>query len=462
MNKGENMIFEIIKSEGIAHKSYFIGSNGEAAVVDPRRDCDAYVNYSKKHNIKIKYIFETHCNEDYVIGSLELSKRVGAEIYHGKNLDFAYGNPVKDGDKFIIGDVELGILETPGHTDESISITLTDKSVSDDVYAVLTGDALFAGEVGRTDLYGKDEVERLAGTLYASLFDKILQLGDDVVIHPAHGAGSVCGAEIREQELTTIGYEKKTNPMLQKSKKEFIEHKLNEIIDKPPYFDKMAEYNKNGAPILCRLPYFKPLSMNELKECIKNGAQVIDIRSPPSFAGAYIPGTLSIWKDGLTVYGGWMLNYEDPIVIINEKGEALDEVVRYLVRIGFDNVFSYLAGGFEFWFKNAGETVSGDAWSVHKLKENLEDESIFLLDVRKTGDWEKSGHIKGAHHVFVGYLKNHLDEIPKDKHIVAYCDSGNKSNIAASLLEKNGYKNVTNVLGSMGAWLKAGYPVVKD
>ena len=453
------MILEIIKSEGLAHKSYFIGSNGEAAVIDPRRDCDAYVDYSKKHQMKITHIFETHCNEDYVIGSRELSKRVGAEIYHGKNLDFAYGNPVKEGDRFNVGSVELGILETPGHTEESISLVLKDKDVSDQVYMVFTGDALFAGEVGRTDLYGKDRVKDAAEKLYNSIFGKLLPLGDNVLVFPAHGSGSVCGKDIRESEYTTIGYEKKTSPMLQISKKQFIESKINEKMVIAPYFDKMEEYNREGPPIICRLPYPHPMTINELKEHIGK-YQVVDVRIAPSFAGGHIPGTLNIWKYGLTYFAGWMLNYKDPIVIVDESNEHLDQIMRYLVRLGYDNIFGYLANGFTSWSVSGEDIEIVDTWSVHKLKEHLKDESIFLLDVREIGEFE-DGYIEGAHHIYVGYLKDRLKEVPKDKYIVVYCDTGNRASIATSVLKMNGYKRVVNVLGSIKAWKRAGYPLVK-
>ena len=453
------MIFEIIKSEGIAHKSYFIGSKGEAAVIDPRRDCDPYVNYSKKHDMKITHIFETHCNEDYVIGSRELSKRVNAGIYHGKNLDFAYGNPVSEGDKLNIGSVELKILETPGHTDESISLVLKDKEVSDDVYMVFTGDALFAGEVGRTDLYGEDKVQKMAGKLYDSIFQKILPLGDHVLVYPAHGSGSVCGADIRESEFTTIGYEKKTNHALQMDKKDFIKFKLNEKMVKAPYFDKMIEYNKNGAPILCRLPYPRPLTIGEVKEHM-NDTQVVDVRMAASYAGGHISDTLNIWKHGLTYFAGWMIDYEDPITIIDENNESIDQIIRYLIRIGYDNIFGYLAGGFTSWSTNGEEIETVDIWSVHELMEHQNEESIFILDVRERREWDE-GYIQGAYHIYVGDLPYCLNEVPKDKYIVVYCDTGNRASIAASILKNNGYGRVANVLGSIRAWKAAGYPLVK-
>jgi len=217
------MIVKQIKSEGIAHHSYFIGASGRAVVVDPRRDVDVYLRLAESSGLNITHIFETHRNEDYVIGSLELADATGAGIFHGKNLDFSYGTPVSEGDKFQWGNVELEVLETPGHTPESISLVLRDLSVSKDAQMVFTGDVLFAGETGRIDLYGTDKQREMGGLLHDSIFNKILPLGDQTVLCPAHGAGSVCGADIREQDYTTIGYEKKTNPQLQCTiKEEFI------------------------------------------------------------------------------------------------------------------------------------------------------------------------------------------------------------------------------------------------
>ena len=309
------MMFEIVKSEGIAHKSYFIGSNEKAAVIDPRRDCDIYTEIAERNNMEIIYIFETHRNEDYTIGSLELKEIVGADIFHGKGVDFDYGNYVSEGDKFQIGSIVLEIIETPGHTDESISILIRDRDVSDDVYMIFTGDSLFAGEIGRCDLYGEVNKRKNAESMYSSIFKKILLLGDNVIVCPAHGSGSICGAEIREQDLTTIGYEKKTNPQLKKDKKGFIDAKIEEKLYTPPYFKKMEKNNLQGPPLICKLPYLKPLSMHEVKDCMARDAQVIDVRGPTAFAGGHIPNTLNIWKNGLPAYAGWFLNYEEPIII---------------------------------------------------------------------------------------------------------------------------------------------------
>jgi hydroxyacylglutathione hydrolase len=453
------MIFETVKSAGLAHKSYFIGSGCAAAIIDPRRDCDVYLEIAERNNLNIKYIFETHRNEDYVVGSIELSEITEAEVYHGTGLDFNYGNFASDGDKFELGTIELGILETPGHTRESISITVRDKAVSDDVYLVFTGDALFAGETGRIDLYGKEEKENNASKLYDSIHEKILPLGDQVIMCPAHGAGSVCGADIREQELTTLGYEKKTNEVLRYGKKEFIKYKVNEKLYTPPYFKKMEELNLKGPHLLCKLPALKVLGVDDFKSIMDKGAQIVDVRNPSSFGGAYIPDTLSIWKKGLPVYSGWFLNYQDPIVIVNEEGQSMDELRQSLVRIGYDYIYGYLGRGFSSWYLNAEPIKKLELWSVHKLKEKQFDPSVFILDVRKESDWEK-GYVEGAYHIYLGHVKDRLDEIPRDKKVVVYCDAGNNSTIAASILQKNGYEDVATVLGSMNAWKAAGYGVV--
>ncbi|AEG19003.1 MBL fold metallo-hydrolase [Methanobacterium paludis] len=459
------MIFEIVKSAGIAHKSYFIGSKGAAAVIDPRRDCDIYLKLAEKNNLKIEHIFETHRNEDYTIGSLELSEIVGAEIHHSNKLNFAYGTPAKNGDKSKIGSLILEVFETPGHTDDSISIKLKDIEVSKDIYMVFTGDTLFTGEVGRCDLYGEEEIPKMAKNLYESIFQKILPLGDEVIVCPAHGSGSVCGADIREQEFTTVGYEKKTNSMLKKSRKDFVEYKINEKLYTPPYFRKMENNNVKGPKLLCKLPYLKPLSMDEVKWFLENDAQIVDVRNPTDFAGGHIPGTLNIWREGLPAFAGWFLNYEQPIIVVENKNNFMDEINRFLIRLGYDNIYGHLSGGFPVWFKGAGAVETLRTWSVHDLKKKLEeepkDESLFLLDVRKEKDWIE-GHIEGSHNVYVGLLKDHLEEVPRNKHVVVYCDAGYKASIAASLLKMNGYENATNVLGSMKAWKKAGYPVTKN
>lgn len=456
------MIFESIKSEGLAHLSYFIGSGNEAIVIDPRRDCQIYFDIARREDMKIKYIFETHRNEDYVIGSLELKELTDAEIYHGQGVDFKYGNFVRDGQEFIFGSMKLTALHTPGHTDESMSYALADPDTGKETLMVFTGDALFIGDVGRTDLYGPEEAPRMAANLYESIFNKILPLGDGVILCPAHGAGSLCGGAISKREYSTLGLERIQNPALQKTdKEEFIKFKLEEKLEFPLYFKKMEEYNLRGPSLLKGLPVPELLSPKDFRTEMEKGLTVVDTRMPHSFGGAHIKGSYGIWLKGLPFFAGWLLPYDKPILLVLEEKDQLETAVRYLVRIGYDNIAGFLNGGISSWYMKALPVDGLNLISVQSLKDKIEKkEKMIILDVRGDKEWDK-GHIEGAKHIYVGYLGENLDKVPRDCQIIVYCDSSRRSNIAASILKKNGYDRVYNVLGSMTAWRNAGYEVVK-
>ncbi|HVP24777.1 MAG TPA: rhodanese-like domain-containing protein [Methanomicrobiales archaeon] len=456
------MIFEKLVSRGLAHNSYLVGAGDEAAVIDPRRDIDAYLEIARRNDLRITRVFETHRNEDYVIGSMELARVTGCEIHHGARLDFRYGKPVHEGDSFRVGSLELRILETPGHTEESISIVLSDIGVSGMPLMVFTGDALFAGEVGRTDFY-PDRPEQVAGELYHSLHQKILPLGDGVIVCPAHGGGSVCGADISDLPLTTIGYEKETNPLLRLERGAFIRRKIAERHHYPPYFSMMERLNRDGPPPL-PCPLSVPgLTVAAVKDLRERGAQVVDIRSPSSFAGGHVPGSLHIWREGLSAFAGYFLNYEDPIVLIDDFNQDLDEIRRQFGRLGYDNFAGCLGGGgFMAWAKAAEPLGTVKTWTVHDLKEYLGDPTLYLLDLRDEPNYRKHGHLPGAHQVYAGEFRSFICKVPEDRRIVCFCDSGYKSSIAASLLLQAGYQDVIVVLGSMAAWEKAGYPVERE
>ncbi len=453
------MIFEQIRSEGLAHYSYIVGDKNKAAVIDPRRDIEVYLDIASENDLDITHVFETHRNEDYVIGSVELKDAVDAEIYHSKGLDFRYGNPVEEGDRFSVGTLVFEVLETPGHTDESISLILRIPESPQDPYMVFTGDALFAGDVGRTDLYGFKERERLAKNLYESLHDKLLKLEDGTIVCPAHGEGSVCGESINDQPVTTIGYEKRNNPLLDLSLEEFIAVKKDEKIHRPPYFRKMEDYNKNGAPLLGRKNQLDPISCESLKKLTEEEAQVVDIRSPSSFAGGHIPDSINIWRGGLPFFIGWVLDYDDPIILIDDFNLGINEAAKHFTRLGYDNLKGYLAGGFSSWFKEGNDVRTLNIWTVHDLKGRIEDEDLFLLDVRTDKVWQEEAHIPRAKHIYIGDLANNLEDVPTDKHIVIYCDTGFKTNVAASILLKNDYENITALIGGFMAWETLGYPV---
>jgi len=455
------MLFERIVSEGISQNSYVIGSGGMAAVIDPRRDCDIYLEIARRNELDITHIFETHRNEDYTIGSLELKKRCGAEILHGSHMAFAYGKPVYEGDRFTLGSLVLSVLETPGHTEESISLVLWDTEVADTPYMVFSGDTLFAGDIARTDFFGQERKAEMAGKIYDSITGKILPLGDGVILCPAHGAGSVCGGEIADHPFTTLGYEKKTNPRLASGRESFILQRVTESPYYPPYFRQMEKYNRDGAPILYRLPDLRPLSIPDVNLLRKSGCQIIDIRSPTSFGAGHIPGSISIWREGLPAFMGWFLDYQRPVVIVDDFNLDLDRVVRHFIRLGYDTIAGILSGGFPAWTKAAQDIGTVQTCSVRQLKERLDKEKPFILDVRDIKNWRAAGHIQGAHHIYIGELPHHLDEIPRNEPIVVYCDAGYKGSLAASILSSHQYHNITNVLGGMIAWKRAGFRIEK-
>ncbi|RZN38561.1 MAG: MBL fold metallo-hydrolase [Methanosarcinales archaeon] len=462
------MIFERIKSAGLAHNSYLIGSDGVAAVIDPRRDCDVYIELAEREEQRIRYIFETHRNEDYVTGSEELSNMIDAKIkvFHGPGLRWGYGSTLRGGEVFRIGSLEITALHTPGHTDESMSYTLADLSSGENAAMVMvfTGDALFVGDVGRTDFYGPDEVERLAGALYDSIFKKILPLGDGVILCPAHGAGSVCGGSISKRDYSTIGIERASNPMLQLNRQEFIRHKTAEHHEQPPYFRVMERYNLEGPPIMGRLPAPPPLTPDEFKNSMEQErAIVLDARTPPSYGGAHIKGSYSIWLDGIPAYAGGVLPYNKPILLVLELHDHPDVAVRYLVRLGYENIRGYLRSGIEAWYDAGNATEHMGLSTVHELKRRIDrGDDLLVLDVRDENEW-RTGHIKGAMHIYVGNLESRLSEVPRDQPITIVCNVGHRASLAASILMRAGYTNVCcDVLGSMKAWQVRGFPIVRN
>ena len=456
------MILERIKSEGIAHNSYLLGSGSEAAVIDPRRDGQVYLDLAQQHGLKIKSIFETHRNEDYVIGSVELNSFTGATIYHGLGLDWKYGQTLKDGQEFRIGALQLTAIHTPGHTDESMSYVVVDMASGKANVMVFTGDALFVGDVGRTDLYGEAAVPRLAASLYDSIFKRLLPLGDGVILFPAHGGGSVCGLHIASRDESTLGIERLQNPVLQLSRDDFIKYKVAEKPERPYYFSQMEKYNLEGPPRMGCRPLPAPLTPKEFRAEMEKGAVVVDASEPAAFGGAHIKGAYSIWPEGLPVFAGWVLSYEKPILLVLEDHSHLDRAVRYLIRAGFDRIAGYLKDGIAGWY-NAGFPIEGlPLLSVHRLKEKLDrGDRLLVLDVRGQEEWD-SGHIEGALHIYVGHLEKRLAEVPRDKPVAVICSVGHRAGIGASILARAGYKEVYNVLGSVRAWGAAGFPLVSE
>ncbi|MGD0818813.1 MAG: rhodanese-like domain-containing protein [Methanomassiliicoccales archaeon] len=449
-----------VKSEGLAHISYFVGSGTEACVIDPRRDCDEYLRIAEEKEMRIRFIFETHRNEDYATGSIELASMTGAEIFHGGAIPFNYGRNLHDGQEFLLGDVRIRAIATPGHTYEHFCYSLIDLTTGDEPVMVFTGDALFAGDVGRTDLPGEEHREELSGSLYDSLFDKIIPLGMGVIVYPGHGAGSVCGGNISDREETTIGIELENNPMLSLTREEFVAKKMKENIERPPYFRKMEEINLSGPPLLGRLPVPRPLPVHDFRSAMKGNMTVLDVRMPYSFGGAHIDGSLSIWLEGLSQYGGYYLDYERPLLLVVENRSQVQEAVRSLVRIGYDDIPGYLRVGMDMWCRAGAPVTMTHLTTPSQVKEWIDSgKDITLVDVRNMHEL-RSGVIANSKIIHIGSVEARLQEIPRNKPVVIYCSSGYRGGMGAGLLLKNCYTDVWNMLGGTNAWKALGYPMV--
>ncbi|WP_424357030.1 rhodanese-like domain-containing protein [Methanocella sp. MCL-LM] len=457
------MILRRLKASGLAHNTYYLSSQGEAVIIDPRRvtgDVEEILALARDDCSEIKYILETHRNEDFVHGSKEIATRTDAAIRHGSKLPFKYGDPMGEGDEVSFGRMKLRALETPGHTPETLSYALYDGLNPDVALAVFTGDVLFVGSTGRVDLAPGSKAEN-ARLLYESIHDKLLPLGDQTMLCPAHGAGSVCGAGMGDRDWSTLGYEKLTNPHLQLSKAEFVEAKVNEKFIQPPYFRTMEDYNLNGPPSLAGRKSLHRLELKEFKNAMdKDGTVLVDTRLPQAFGGGHIPGSYSIWLDGMALFPGWLFKPHTEIVLLPYRNEDAYTADRYLCRIGYDNVTGFLCGGFEKW-QNAGLPIeyTGEV-SADKLKAMIDSGEVLLLDVREPREWQE-GTVPGAKMLYVGDLEQKLDEVPRDKPVASMCSVGHRGSTGASILKRAGFKDVYNVLGGFTAWKQKKYPVAK-
>lgn len=455
------MFIEKIKSDGLAHLSYLIGDSGQAAVVDPRRDCEVYVEMAAARGCRITDVFETHRNEDLVSGAPVLASLTGAGVHHGPNSDgdVVYADTVREGDSFRFGALRLEVLETPGHTDDSLSFVLYDSDFGEDAVGVLTGDALFVGDVGRTDFY-PDRAEEVAGLLYDSL-QKICRLGPQALVYPAHGAGSVCGDNMADREFTSIGFERGANPMLQFDKREdFIAAKLAEHHDQPPYFRLMERLNLEGGAPAARVLRPFALDIKAFRE-VEKGCTVMDVRGIADFLGAHLPGSLAIPHDMIPAFAGWLVDPDDRIVLVAVDENQAETAARNLARIGYDHVEGFLTAAITGWAAQAlpFDTVSvDDVEDVARLVETPPN-GWTLLDVRKQTEIE-DGIVPGARPVFLGDLPKELETLDREGRYTVMCASGARATIAASVLRRAGFDGVSVFLGSMGAWTSAGHETV--
>ncbi len=458
----ESMIFRRFVSKGLAHYSYLIGDQDRAVVIDPRRDCSAYVEAAHAEGLPITHILETHRNEDYVVGSVELASRTGATVLHSAHddLPYEYGDPIRDGDSIQIGRLELVALHTPGHTPGHMSYLLYDASGAR--WMVFTGDTLFAGEVGRTDFLGAENLDKMTGMLYDSLFGKILPLGDGVIVCPAHGAGSVCGSGIADRFWTTVGLERKLNPRLQHTDRDDFIRSVGRKLPYAPYMETIEKINLQGPSILGALPVPRPLSAQEFAARAEQ-AWVVDTRDLLSFSAAHIPGAIALWEGELSSYAGWFLTYDRPILLVCEP-ERIEQVTRYLIRMGFDQLEGYLSGGMLAWHRAGLESARIDTLTVQDLCRQLDDEGgaePWVLDVRSEEEVE-ANPIPEAYNVPIQFIVRRMDEVPVDRPVQLFCGSGIRSMIVASLLRRIGRYNAAVVLGGLAGWSSVSCPLPLD
>ncbi|MBN2699869.1 MAG: rhodanese-like domain-containing protein [Methylohalobius sp. ZOD2] len=447
----------------LAHASYLIGDEETktAVVVDPQRDIEQYLEEAREQNLEIRHVFLTHFHADFVAGHLELRDRLGAKIHLGARADAEYEFvPHSDGDSLAFGKVRLDILETPGHTPEGISIVVYDLAKRTDApYAVLTGDTLFIGDVGRPDLLASfgASAEELAEMLYDSLHDKLLPLPDETLVYPAHGAGSMCGKSLSTDLFSTMGEQRRYNYALKPmSKKDFIQLVTAGQPEAPKYFSHDAVLNRKERPTLEETleTELQPLSLDQVMEMKQSGVQLLDVRDAADFAGAHLAGSVNIGLGGsYATWAGTLLDRTRPIVLIADPGLEQEAAMR-LGRIGFDNVAGYLEEGMQALETRPDLVRRIDRITAPTLAERLPSpESPLVLDVRKDTEWQQK-HIGESLNIPLNHLAERSKELPRDRSIVVHCGTGYRSSIAASLLEKQGFDNIIDLVGGFNAWEK--------
>jgi glyoxylase-like metal-dependent hydrolase (beta-lactamase superfamily II)/rhodanese-related sulfurtransferase len=458
------MYFEQFYLGCLAHASYMMASEGEAIVVDPQRDVEIYLKAAEANQLSIRHIFETHLHADFVSGHRELAARTGAKIYMGAQAGATFPHIfVERGFQLRVGKIRIGALETPGHTPESICLIVTDEEKSLDPWAVLTGDTLFIGDVGRPDLSPRHTPVQLAGMLYDSLHDKVLKLADNVLVYPAHGAGSLCGRNMRAEKVSTIGTERLTNYALQiKSREEFIEQLTSNLPARPEYFARDAEINRGGAAALADLPALSPIEPAQLKTLLSEGGMALDVRPGEDFAAGHVPGSVNIALSGqFASWAGALLGLDAQLVLIADFEDAVAEARMRLARIGLENALGYLKGGVDTWKKSGFPLEALPQIAVAALSRQLQNTNMQVLDVRREREWE-DGHIEGASWWPLDNFKVAPPEIDRTVPIAVHCKGGYRSMIACSLLQRAGFQNVVNVVGGFDAWQGAKLPVAAE
>lgn len=449
----------------LAQASYLIGSKGEAVVIDPQRDIEQYLTEADANGLRIKYVVETHLHADFVSGHRELAERTGAEIVFGRRAGATFPHrAVADGDEIKVGTLSLRFLETPGHTPESISILLFDPTAGSRPLKVFTGDTLFIGDVGRPDLVSAKghTAAEMAGMLHDSLHGKLLALADEVEVCPAHGAGSLCGRSISRELVSTIGAQRASNYALQPMPRdEFVRMMTSDLPEVPAYFPYDAEMNRTGAGMLASLPEPPALSPWEVAEKVKNGALPFDIRTANDYCAGHLRGGLAINLNGqFASWSGTFISPDAEVILVADSKDQVVEAVIRLARVGLENVAGYLEGGIEAW-KNAGfEVVETPQIAVEELSRQMRAGGhVRVLDVRRPGEYA-AGHAPQVENIPLDTLIRRRFTPVSDQPVAVMCQSGYRSAIGVSLLERQGLSNLVNVIGGFQAWNGAGLQVV--
>lgn len=462
------MFFRLLYDEQLAQASYLIGcaATGEALVVDPNRDLDQYFDLAEREGLRITAVTETHIHADFVSGARELAARSGARLYLSAagtpDWQYAYAGAagatlLRDGDTFMVGNIRIDVLHTPGHTQEHLSFLVTDTAHADEPMGILTGDFVFVGDVGRPDLLERaagyaGTMEAGARQLYASL-QRFMALPDHLQVWPGHGAGSACGKALGAVPQSTIGYEKRFNWALRVADEEtFVKCVLEGQPNPPRYFAQMKRTNKEGPALLSTLLPPRYLRPADLPAKLTVGCLVVDTRSGDAYAGGHVPGTLNLpLGEGFVSWAGWLLPYDRPFALIVEDPGAAAAAVRELRLIGLDDVAGYwTAGTLAVWAAEGHEPATIRRVDPAGLPHLLEQGAV-VIDVRERAE-RTLGHIPGSRAIPLGYLAHRLDEVPRHRPVVVYCQSGMRSSIAASLLASAGYAHVVDLVGGFDAW----------
>ncbi|MCA9935520.1 MAG: MBL fold metallo-hydrolase [Ardenticatenaceae bacterium] len=457
--------------EGLGCASYLIGceSQGVAAVIDPDRDVQKYLDTAQERGLQITHIIETHLHADHVSGNTDLARRTGAKIYVHDAAGAAFADEtLQDGDSIKLGNVRLDVMHTPGHTPESITLLVSDTTRSEEPWLAFTGDTLFVGDIGRPDLVGLEAARQLAGDMHDSLFHKLLQQDDSLLILPGHGAGSLCGKSIGSMKSTTLGYERRFNPALApRSRDEFVDYDINNLPEQPGNHSLIKKLNRQGPTPLGAVAA-NALTVEESLPHFQRGAAMLDLRSKAEFVQRHVPGAVHLEADNqLSNRIGYVLPPHIPIVLVVADEAQYREAVYSLARVGYEKVLGYLADSLEAWEALGLPVTSGDiqdidAHELNNLITNGNGDRPVVVDVRES--WEfQSGHIPDALSIPLGQISARLGEIEKNgRPIAVVCATGNRSQSAAALLGRNGYETVYNLVGGTSGWMMAGLPISRN